>query len=76
MAKLTNNEEGFILGIAEASGAGAIFLATQPIDPAVKATACGILGFISVSLNAFWAKFVNISQGQSALPQTPTTQPT
>ena len=69
MAKLTNNEEGFILGIAEASGVGAAFLATQPIDPALKVTACGILGFISVSLNAFWAKFVNVTQSQQpAMP--------
>jgi hypothetical protein len=59
MANLTNNEEGFILGIAEASGAGAAFLATQPVDPALKVAACGILGFISVTLNAFWFKFVN-----------------
>ena len=59
MAKLTNNGEGFILGIAEASGVGPAFLATQPIDPVLKATACGIPGFINVSLNAFWAKFVN-----------------
>ena len=59
MANLSNNEEGFILGIAEASGAGAAFLATQPIDPALKVAACGILGFISVTLNAFWFKYVN-----------------
>lgn len=59
MAKLSNNEEGLILGIAEASGAGAAFLATQPIEATLKVAACGILGFISVTLNAFWFKYVN-----------------
>ena len=64
LANLSNNEEGFILGIAEASGAGAAFLATQPIDPALKVAACGILGFISVTLNAFWFKYVKPPQPQ------------
>jgi hypothetical protein len=59
LAKLSNNEEGLILGIAEASGAGAAFLATQPIEATLKVAACGILGFISVTLNAFWFKYVN-----------------
>ncbi len=58
LANLSNNEEGFILGIAEASGAGAAFLATQPIEATLKVAACGILGFISVTLNAFWFKYV------------------
>ncbi len=68
MANLSNNEEGFILGIAEASGAGAAFLATQPLDPAFKAVACGVLGFVSVTLNGFWFKFVNTTKPQ-AVPQ-------
>ena len=57
-----------LLGIAEASGAGAAFLATQPIDPAFKAVACGVLGFISVTLNGFWFKFVNTTKPQAAHP--------
>ncbi len=68
MANLSNSEEGFILGIAEASGAGAAFLATQPIDPTFKAVACGVLGLVSVTLNGFWFKFVNICN-QQATPQ-------
>ena len=62
--KTINNEEGLILGVAEASGAGATFLLTQPIDPAVKATVCSILGLISLVLNVFWLKYVNITQPQ------------
>jgi hypothetical protein len=65
LANLSNSEEGFILGIAEASGAGAAFLATQPLDAAFKAVACGILGFISVTLNGFWFKFVNTGKPQA-----------
>jgi hypothetical protein len=68
LANLSNSEEGFILGIAEASGAGAAFLATQPLDAAFKVVACGILGFISVTLNGFWFKFVNTTKPQ-ATPQ-------
>ena len=64
MAKLTNNEEGVILGVAEAAGVGAAFVATQPIDPAIKAPVCGILGCISVALNVFWLKYVNVTQPQ------------
>ena len=64
-ANLSNNEEGLILGVAEASGAGAAFLLTQPIDPATKAVTCAILGFISITLNAFWLKYVNITQAQT-----------
>ena len=69
MANLSNSEEGFILGIAEASGAGAAFLATQPLDAAFKVVACGILGFISVTLNGFWFKFVNTTKPEATLPQ-------
>lgn len=69
LANLSNNEEGYILGIAEASGAGAAFLATQPLDPAFKAVACGILGFISVTLNGFWFKFVNTTKTQAVSSQ-------
>jgi hypothetical protein len=47
LANLSNNEEGFILGIAEASGAGAAFLATQPIDATFKVAAV-----------VFWASLV------------------
>ena len=65
LANLSNTEEGFILGIAEASGAGAAFLATQPLDTAFKVVACGILGFISVTLNGFWYKFVNTTKPQA-----------
>jgi hypothetical protein len=68
LANLSNNEEGLILGIAEASGAGAAFLATQPIDPAFKTVACGVLGFVCVTLNGFWFKFVNTTKPQ-ATPQ-------
>jgi hypothetical protein len=70
LANLSNTEEGYILGIAEASGAGAAFLATQPLDPVFKAVACGILGFISVSLNGFWFKFVNTTKPQATPQQT------
>jgi hypothetical protein len=64
-ANLSSSEEGLVLGVAEASGVGATFILTQPIDPAIKAVACAILGFISITLNAFWLKYVNITQAQT-----------
>ena len=42
-AKLTNNEEGLFLELPRQDGIGVVFLLTQPFDPEIISTACGVL---------------------------------
>lgn len=60
MTEMSNNQEGVLVGVAAACGAGATFLASQPIPDSVKVPACAVLGFVSVVLFAFWNKKVNM----------------